>query len=82
MFASEQAMAANPALREASNDARGLEWIHIDMLSPPHAGVRNLLVYLRPVLKQAIRKWLPTKSGRRSSFDTASTDSAPSQAPS
>jgi SAM-dependent methyltransferase len=66
MFASEEAMAANPALREASNDGRGLEWIHIDMLTLPHAGVRNLLVYLRPVLKQAVRKWLPIKTTGKS----------------
>jgi SAM-dependent methyltransferase len=71
MFASEEAMAANPALRETLNDGRGLEWIHIDMLSPPHAGVRNLLVYLRPLLKQAVRKRLPVKSASRPPVDVS-----------
>jgi len=75
MFASEEAMAANPALHEASNDSRGLEWIHIDMLSPPHAGVRNLLVYLRPLLKQAVCKWLPGKTTEKSSCEVGSASS-------
>ena len=75
MFASQVAIAANRALREAVNDSRGLEWIHIEMLCPPHAGVRNLLVFLRPVLKQAIRKWLPMKSAGQSPFDVGSAGS-------
>jgi SAM-dependent methyltransferase len=59
MFASEAAISANPALCETSDDGRGLEWIHIDMLCAPHAGVRNLLAHLKPLLGQAIRKRLP-----------------------
>ncbi|HVB82884.1 MAG TPA: methyltransferase domain-containing protein [Candidatus Binataceae bacterium] len=64
MFASEVAISANPSLRETVadysrlrlDDDKGIEWIHINMLCPPHAGVRNLLVHLRPLLHNAIRK--------------------------
>src|SRR5512146_2151406 len=64
MFASEVAISANAPLRETLaddgglclDDDKGVEWIHINMLRPPHAGVRNLLVHLRPLLHQAISK--------------------------
>ncbi len=59
MFAGEPALSANPALRDTLDDNKGLEWIHINMLWPPHAGVRNLVVHLRPLLREAIGKWLP-----------------------
>ena len=49
--------------------------MHIDMLSLPHAGVRNHLVYLRPLLKQAVRKWLPIKTTGKSSFEVGSANS-------
>ena len=58
MFASEAAVSSNPALRETSDDGKRLEWVHINMLSPPHAGVSNILVHLNPVLDHAIRKRL------------------------
>ncbi len=59
MFAAQAAIASNPKLRESPKDDVALQWIHVNMLRPPHAGVRNILVHLKPVLSRAIRKRLP-----------------------
>lgn len=66
MFANEEAMAANPLLREGLPDDNGLEWVHINMLRPPHAGARNLLVHLKPLLWLAIRKRFSGMLGKAS----------------
>jgi hypothetical protein len=70
LFAGEAAISANPKLqeflsqeflsndREMNSDPKDIEWIHINMISPPHAGVRNLMAHLRPALRHAIRKRL------------------------
>jgi SAM-dependent methyltransferase len=58
LYASEATMDANPNLRGTSEEAGGIEWIHINMLRPPRVGVRNLMTHLKPVLSQAIRKRL------------------------
>jgi SAM-dependent methyltransferase len=64
MFASDAAIAANPALGEASSNGKTVEWVHVDMLR--RAGVRNLLSHLRPALRAAILKRIPlfTSGGR------------------
>jgi SAM-dependent methyltransferase len=59
IFAAEAALSANPALHETLNDDKGLEWIHINMLCSPHAGVRNLMVHFKPLLGEAIGRRLP-----------------------
>jgi SAM-dependent methyltransferase len=73
IFANESAISSNSALRgtsdDNSNDDKGLEWVHVNTLFPPHAGIRHLLTgvrnvvtEVRPVLGKAIRKRLPAKS--------------------
>ena len=70
MFANEAAISTNSALRDTLNDDQGLEWVHINTLFPPHAGVRHLLVgvrnvlgQVRPVLGRAIRKRFLARAG-------------------
>jgi SAM-dependent methyltransferase len=72
LFAEKAAISANPKLQEFSDsggttrDANAIEWVHINMLTPPHAGVRNLMAHLRPVLGRAIWKRLNlTSAGAR-----------------
>jgi SAM-dependent methyltransferase len=64
MFASKSLLWANPALRSAANSNIEIEWIHVNMLLPPHAGVRNLLTHLKPALNRAIANKLRGKLGR------------------
>jgi SAM-dependent methyltransferase len=75
LFATEAAIVANPQLRDSSKDCSELEWIHINMIRPPHAGVRNVLVHLWPLLGQAIRNHLPDRYVARSR--TATTEDCP-----
>ena len=72
LFGEKAAISANPKLqefndsKEATGNTNEIEWIHINMISPPHAGVRNLMAHLRPALGQAIRKRLHlTSAGGR-----------------
>lgn len=66
LFANKVAISTNPSLCDNSNNDKGIEWVHINTLFPPHAGVRHLVVgfrnlvgEVRPVLGKAIRKKLP-----------------------
>jgi SAM-dependent methyltransferase len=54
MFADRSALSAFPGLGHASEEGKGIEWIHVNMICPPHAGLRNLLTHMKPVVTQAM----------------------------